>query len=275
MKRSRSTRRRINLEADGVRRDRISDLPDSILVTILSLLPIYEAARSTALASRWRRLFPSTPSDVQVDTTDAVVRARVRSLIPADLCFPSSDLDGFLQDLAGHCVQEVVLSFSFNRSMSQRRIPASLFACASLTRLQVSDGIFPETTTTPLARLTEIHLSHVTISDGTLNSLLSQCTALEYLEMQLLGMGQCRRVHVRSPKLKVLSSCGSFGELFVEDAPNLEYVLGNHMHLRRVRLKIAHAPKLEFLGYLNTSLHSIEIVDNMLKVSLLFRNLAI
>ncbi|CAM0881557.1 unnamed protein product [Alopecurus aequalis] len=116
---------------------------------------------------------------------------------------------------------------------------------------------------TPLVHLTEIDLINVTISEGTLNSLLSQCTTLEYLMME--GMSQCGRVHIRSPKLKVLSSCGRFDELFVEDAPNLEYVLGNFMNLRPVHLKIGHAPKLEFLGYLNTSLHLIEIIDTMIK----------
>ncbi|CAO1942219.1 unnamed protein product [Urochloa humidicola] len=62
------------------------------------------------------------------------------------------------------------------------------------------------------------------------------------------------RVHVRSPSLKTIDSDGLFEELFIEDAPKLEWVLGYYMYNgrsgRSARLTVVHAPKLEFLGYL-------------------------
>jgi hypothetical protein len=44
-------------------RDHLSDLPDAILVSILSLIRLDEAARCTVLASRWRRIFSPTLLD--------------------------------------------------------------------------------------------------------------------------------------------------------------------------------------------------------------------
>ncbi|KAM0866880.1 hypothetical protein ACQ4PT_042330 [Festuca glaucescens] len=53
---------------DGGCRDRLSDLPDGVLGTILSFLPTKEAARAAALARRWRRTFAG------VDTISFVQR---------------------------------------------------------------------------------------------------------------------------------------------------------------------------------------------------------
>lgn len=256
--------------------DRISDLPDSVLVYILSLLPIDAAARSSVLASRWRRLFRSTLLDFKAfiprrDVINAVnsilaahPTARVRSFRTGWLHFPGDEdpsVEGWLRELASRGVQELYLSFRERR----QRIPVSLFACASLTRLHASSCTFPDATeaAAPLARLTEIDLFAVAISEESLNSLLSQCTALERLRM--CSMSKCRRVHVRSPSLKTLSSGSDFDELFIEDAPNLECVLGNYMYLGSpdgVHLKVAHAPKLQFLGYLGISFHEIEIGES-------------
>jgi hypothetical protein len=43
-----------------------------------------------------------------------------------------------------------------------------------------------------------------------------------------------------------------FDELFIDDAPKLEWVLGSYIDypFRGTRLTIVHAPKLGFLGYL-------------------------
>lgn len=88
-------------------------------------------------------------------------------------------------------------------------------------------------------------------------------------------MSKCGRALVRSRSLKVLSTCGSFDELFVEDAPNLEVLLGDAMYMRPVHLKVAHAPKLEFLGYLGMSFRAIQIVDSILEVSSLFCQISV
>ncbi|XP_022682922.1 uncharacterized protein LOC101776524 [Setaria italica] len=75
-------------------------------------------------------------------------------------------------------------------------------------------------------------------------------------------MHECGRVHVRSPSLRFLCSDGFFDELFIDDAPKLEWVLGYDMYFysfRTARLTIVHAPKLGFLGYLGVGSPAIQI----------------
>ncbi|KAG2591384.1 F-box/FBD/LRR-repeat protein At1g13570-like [Panicum virgatum] len=269
--------------------DRLSDLPDAILVSILSLLRLDEAARCTVLAPRWRRLFSSTlllnfnanmPDRLDtIGTVNSILAAHptapVRSFraswrfIP-----PGKDLSsgGWLQELARRGVEELFLDFDFHGW--HHRIPDSLFDCSSLKRLRASACTFPDVPKAgfgaapapPLARLTEIELDWVVISDAFVNFLLSQCTALERLSMY--GTSNCGLVHVRSPSLKILKSEGDFDKLFIEYAPNLEWLLGEYMHLKGewskgVCLKIAHAPKLKFMGYLSMNLHKFEIGETM------------
>ncbi|CAL4961598.1 unnamed protein product [Urochloa decumbens] len=265
-------------------RDRISDLPDAILVSILSLLRLDEAARCTVLASRWRCLFTSTlllnfnanmpgRRDI-IGTVNSILAAHpaapVRSF-SAGWSFLPRDQDlsggGWLQELARRGVEELFLDFNF-RDWSHR-IPDSLFDCSSLKRLRARYCTFPDVpkagAAPPLARLTEIELWRVSISDESVNFLLSQCTALERLKMN--ATSKFGRVHIRSPSLKVLDSDGDFDELFVECAPSLEWLFGHYMYMkggsRRVCLRIAHAPKLKFLGYLGMNFEKIEIGETI------------
>lgn len=113
-----------------------------------------------------------------------------------------------------------------------------------------------------------IDLSDVKISEDSLNSLLSHCTSLEHLKIH--SISKCDRLHIRSRSLKVLSTSGDFKELFIDDAPNLEQVLGYYLNSRSVKIKIAHAPKLEFLGYLGMN-NEIEFGNTKFRVSLLMK----
>ncbi|KAL6614575.1 hypothetical protein ACP70R_036845 [Stipagrostis hirtigluma subsp. patula] len=266
--------------------DRLSDLPDCILVSILCRLQIDEAARCSVLSSRWRRVFPLTLLDFRAFMPRRhydVIKA-VNSILAAYPTAPvrsfhtywrfggdeDASAGGWLQELARRGVQE--LSLSFDDRDGRQSIPASLFACASLTRLRATRCIFPDPPASPLplTHLTEIYLWNVTISDDSLHAVFSQCTALERLRM-MHCRGKLSRVRVQSPSLKIFSTDGSFGELFIEDAPNLEWVLGEYMRMRigvtgykgGVHLKVVHAPKLELLGYLGMSFRGIEIGETI------------
>lgn len=119
----------------------------------------------------------------------------------------------------------------------------------------------------------QIPIYQVTICDGSLNFLLSQCNSLERLD--ITGMGNRSLIHVRSPCLKVLNCQGHFDELFIQYAPNQErlqyrYMFLNGWQAKGVHLKVEHAPKMEFMGYVSMSLHTIEIGESIFTASLLF-----
>ncbi|KAM0914552.1 hypothetical protein ACQ4PT_011429 [Festuca glaucescens] len=174
--------------------DRISKLADSTLVTILSSLRMDEAARCTILSSRWRHLFPSTLLNFRaftrsgrnvVEAVTSILAAYpdepVRSFRTGMLFFRPQDkaaVDVWLRDLSNRGIEELSLWFGFDEK--RRPIPESLFACSSLRRLNVINGTFPDTTeaaAASLSCLTKIELSDVNISENSLNSLLSQCSA--------------------------------------------------------------------------------------------------
>uniref|UniRef100_A0ACD5W1V3 Uncharacterized protein n=1 Tax=Avena sativa TaxID=4498 RepID=A0ACD5W1V3_AVESA len=257
--------------ATDLSRDRISNLPDSILLTIISSLEMDEAARCSILSSRWRHLFPSTLLDFnafitrrdRINLVKAVTSilaaypdALIRSFRTGTLYFCpeyKAAVDGWLRDLSSHGIEELLLSFNCTED-KLRRIPESLFACSSLKRLDASNAVFPtatEAAAASLACLTTINLSSVKISQDSVHNLLEQCTMLEHVTVNFIGKFDSLRL--RSQSLKVLKSTGDFNELFIDDAPKLEYLLGRWMHQRKVHIKVAHAPKLEFLAYLGMS----------------------
>ena len=134
--------------------DRISPLPDCLLTSILSLLPIDAAARTAALSSRWRRLWPSTPlhlidSRLRPPSADSISRILASHRCNAVrfhllLIRPSTtDLDSWLRTLALKRLQELVLA----PPSEPLRLPPSFHACQSLTAADLTNCRPPEDAT--------------------------------------------------------------------------------------------------------------------------------
>uniref|UniRef100_A0A0E0PY67 F-box domain-containing protein n=1 Tax=Oryza rufipogon TaxID=4529 RepID=A0A0E0PY67_ORYRU len=172
---------------DGV--DRISALPVDILRDILSRLPARDAARTSALSTRWRRLWRSAPlvlADAhlkhtgrapgpdELDRTGGLllramdgmrdVARMVSSALAAHpgpfrsvhiTCTPMdahrSELALWLQLLAARGVQELVFVNRASKFDTDVPFPATLFRCSSLTRLYIGFLRFPAVATVPRA----------------------------------------------------------------------------------------------------------------------------
>ncbi|KAL6888724.1 hypothetical protein ACP4OV_009750 [Aristida adscensionis] len=286
--------------------DRISGLPDDLLRRIVSRLPAKDGARTTALSSRWRRVWRSAPL-VLVDAhllpgggaggrpaRRGAASAAARDAVSAALRshpgpFPFASLTcGFIGDadadravlarwfhhLATKGVDELVL---VNRPLPLPglRLPAALFSCAFLRRLYLGAWVFPDTAGLPrgaaFPNLRELVLGAVVMEYRDLQFVLAASPVLESLAV--VGNLQPLRARLASRSLRSAQFVLCYiEEVAVVDAPSLDrlFFWRNESQRRRgtnqgTRIKIARAPQLHMLGYLEPGVHVLEIGDTVIK----------
>uniref|UniRef100_A0ACD5Y893 Uncharacterized protein n=1 Tax=Avena sativa TaxID=4498 RepID=A0ACD5Y893_AVESA len=151
------------------------------------------------------------------------------------------------------------------------RLPSSLFSCASLRRLWIGAWVFPDTTTLPrgaaFSNLRELVLGCAVMEDKDLEFVLAVSPVLEILAIA----GSQTQLHARlaNPSLRCAQFCLSIlEEVAVVDSPSLDSLLLWHnktVSKTNIRVKIGHAPKLRFLGYLEPRVHTLQIGDTIIK----------
>ncbi|KAK1625936.1 hypothetical protein QYE76_000251 [Lolium multiflorum] len=176
--------------------DPISNLPDDLLVKIVSLLPTKDGARTQVLASRWRHLWRSAPLNLDSDglfsyrVDLAPVVSQILSSHPGPgrrFCVcrhhlrqsgPAASVDAWLRSPALDNLQELDYTFFEQPPASVFRFSPSLRAltigCCSLP-----DDTIPGPLRFPL--LKHLGLEQVTISEGSVQSLIDGCPAMESL----------------------------------------------------------------------------------------------
>ncbi|GJM90427.1 hypothetical protein PR202_ga06705 [Eleusine coracana subsp. coracana] len=239
--------------------DRISSLPDDILLRVVSRLPAKDGARTAALSTRWTRLWRSVPL-VVVDAhflprrgaegrpprrgtlscavTDAVFAAFESHPGPFPFViltcsfFEAAATDRavlarWFQLLATKGVEELVF---VNRPwpLSGLRLPAALFSCASLRRLWLGAWMFPDTASLPrgcaFPKLQELVLGCIGIEDRDLDFILAASPVLETLT--IVGDIEALNARLASRSLRCAHLCFScVEEVAVVDTPSLERLL--------------------------------------------------
>lgn len=278
--------------ADQDRSDRIGELPDAILLCILSYLPLRDAARSTTLSSRWRRLFdqylldfnacqPFPPEggrgcDWFIRAVDSILASRrhirIRSfrfvMYGQGFINRMGVVSGWFPVLAGCGVREVDVDMLY--TVWRPTLPASLLQLASLETLRVCFCDLPkeaEMAALRLPTLKTLRLSNVRTSQDALQAMLAHCPSLECAKLKnITGVKQIR---LRSKSLvRLYGDLGDLSELVVEDAPSLEELVGIHLPSGRATVKIVSAPKLQVLGYLGKNVGPLVLRDTVFDVML-------
>ncbi|CAN6197486.1 unnamed protein product [Urochloa humidicola] len=259
--------------------DRISGLPDAILGEIISLLPIKEAARTQALASRWRHLWRAAPLSLdggdlpdegEIFRSGLVSRilaahpgpARRFSVSALQLLLCPSAVESWISSPALDNLQE--LEFPIGELIylesAELSLPDSTFFrfSATLRLVTISKCHIPDGAVEALRfpQLRELALENVRISEDSLQSVIAGSPVLNCL--LLSRCSGFSHVRINSQSLVSIGVQSFSGELIIENAPSLERLLQLQL-FRDLRLSVIAAPKLETLGWLSDRDHHLKL----------------
>ncbi|XP_057772062.1 F-box/FBD/LRR-repeat protein At1g16930-like isoform X2 [Salvia miltiorrhiza] len=239
--------------------DRLSDLPDALILEILSLLWSREVVRTTILSKRWKDLWTTVPR-FDFDFCDEDPNFIRGALVQWKA------MEKQVEELAVYLMPPLSIEYY---------APRRLCSCSSITRLCLSYcsmQIEENVQWNQLISLTLEHNDPVKVSAVTMNRILSGAPRLERLILQPLEVNE--NFYIRSTSLKMLGILrGDFEDSVVDAvlgiwAPNLlNFILEAHLYgtclldvpsLRKATLAIDDPPPLETFEQLLRSIRHVK-----------------
>ncbi|KAI9108007.1 hypothetical protein K1719_020880 [Acacia pycnantha] len=186
-------------------RDRISDLPDSLLLHILSFLPAKEAIATSLLSKRWRALWFSLPTlefrrqDFQRFTffhqfvekmLELVDLKAVKKFVFECAYYKSHDyfipqrMSDWINAVITNKVEHLELDLRFYGTNNDYELPSNIFTSKNIKVLKLNGGVLMGSTLSHvnLSLLQVLHLECVRFPDSrSLGILLSGCVLLRDL----------------------------------------------------------------------------------------------
>ncbi|KDP31450.1 hypothetical protein JCGZ_11826 [Jatropha curcas] len=218
--------------------DFISDLPQSIVESILIRLPIRDAVKTSILSTKWRYRWATITHLVFDDKCVAIYNDKgvlEKSLInfitralflhqgPIHKfqlstsylqCCP--DIDQWLLFLSRCHIKELVLELGEGEWF---RVPSCLFNCEKLTRLELTRCEFdPPSSFKGFLCLKSLNLYQVLVAPDAIEGLISGCPLLESLSLSYFDS---LVLNINAPNLKYLCLEGEFKDICLENTPLL------------------------------------------------------
>ncbi|XVF78329.1 hypothetical protein PTKIN_Ptkin14bG0123500 [Pterospermum kingtungense] len=220
--------------------DRISNLPEALILQILSFLPTKQAVATSVLSKRWVRLWTSVPTlhlqDSSICRIDEQAKKTFVHIVYRVLLLNKA---GFVEKLRLHCnsdygqlcintwicsamergLQQVDISFS-EANLELKKLPSGLFLMKTLKILKLHSKIMVDVPVSVcLPSLKILHLLRVSYANvKSVSCLISGCLNLEELRIDA-NIYPENMVHfnICSPTLNSLS-------LTLRSSSNLQYL---------------------------------------------------
>ncbi|CAL9224358.1 unnamed protein product, partial [Arabidopsis halleri] len=237
--------------------DKISGLPDDLLVKILSFLPTKEAVSTCVLSKRWEFLWMW-----KLPIHRAPVIERLRLHLNWLSHTTPKDINRWVEIAISRSVSVLEIDYY---SKNENLFPSSLFTCKSLVTLNLKWVALidvPSMVNLPSLKTLELETMSVVVGKS-LQQILSNCPVLEDLSLNFSYNGNLREFTIIIPSLKSLSLfllCNYNLNRYEIDTPSLKYlklVYWNH----REHSLIKNMPKLKE-AYVDVGYSNLKILNS-------------
>ncbi|EOA23044.1 hypothetical protein CARUB_v10003814mg [Capsella rubella] len=260
--------------------DRISALPDDVLVTILFSIPTKDAVATMILSKRWRFIWTMVPFlaykesdddgskkksvywflDKSMESHKAPVLA-ILSIRLGPQCPSDANVGKWVESAINRSVW--VLFFKLVWSADPTRMPISLYTCKTLLHLQLSHKILvdpPCTSSLPL--LGNLDLYYVVYKDeASLVALLSSCPVLRYLCVKRKKDDNIATFSVKVPSLRSLVlDTPALRDFYITDRSGNSFSIKNMPCLQYAFIKGKYFPDIDQLLRPLSAVLSLELV---------------
>lgn len=226
------------------RKDNISDLPQNIIDSILTKLPIRDAVKTSILSTKWRYQWTTMtqlifdescvilPEDenTEKDTVNFIMRFLLRHdgpihkfLLSTSCLTTTTDIDQWLLFVSKKDIKVLdlyVWRYDWWCKDQRFSLPACVFSCQKLTKLKLSGyEVRPPIGFRGFPCLKHLDIYGGAASAEAIENLIPGCPLLE--KFKFSNIFDPLALIIRAPNLKHLSLSDAFKDIYLEHTPRL------------------------------------------------------